>query len=208
MKETAMHSKKQGFCCIAASIFVAFLYSINAAEDAQASPVLHSFTMQQTSPTAETFVGSFEIDSSELVPGTVTFSKFISFSIDFLGLSWTLADAAFPTTEGVFVDSTGTVAHFGDVGSGVLVEFDKVIGPVAYSLDFSDTGGSWIWDTITKRPGEPDAVMRGGGTVSIATVKTPPGPAVPSVPVAPALPLMATGLMVLGLVGWRRNRAA
>lgn len=161
----------------------------------QAATVTYQLTLQQAFPDIETAAGTFSIDSAFLTPNMqINFVNFLSFSMPVEGILWTLSDALLPATEGVITDASGAVLRFNDSAATFLTEFCR--GGCGQSLAFLDGGFFYFTGG-----GE-----SGGDTSGFYSISVISG--VAEVPLPTALPLFATGLGVLGLLGWRRKRKA
>ena len=161
----------------------------------QAATVTYQLTLNQTFPDTETVAGTFSIDSSFLTPNTqINFVNFLTFDMPVVGIHWTLSDALLPATEGVLTDASGAVLRFNDSDTTILTEFCR--NACGQQLTFLD--GGFFYATLG---GDADFITTGFYSISVIS-------GVPEVPLPAALPLFATGLGVLGLLGWRRKRKA
>jgi len=120
--------------------------------NAYGDSISHTLTLTENSPNAgQVFVGFFEIDDSFLVANAfIPFSNFDSFSITVNGITYNLADAVNPTTEGVQTDGFEVVILFEDTGGptippilGFIAEFETLNGE---KLFLSASGIGWESD--------------------------------------------------------------
>ena len=116
------------------------------------------------------------------------------------GFHFTLSHALLPATEGVLTDASGAVVRFNDSAATILTEFCSA-GTGSSScpifLVFHD-GTSPFYSTSGGDSGGDTQ-----GTYSISVVSNGS-----QIPLPTALPLFATGLGLMGLLGWRRKRRA
>ena len=90
---------------------------------------------------------------------------------------------------------TNAVQDFGtNGGSNIWSSIHGVVDPISSSA-------YWIW-SLPDNGGYADFYTK----IVLSTSAAPPPPA--ATPVPAALPLSATGLGVLGVMGWRRKRKA
>jgi hypothetical protein len=90
-----------------------------------------------------------------------------------------------------------------DLYNSVLAADCNVVTPCRIALNATMTGGNGNADAFFAFQATNAVLPNGGGTVQETP---PPGPPIPVIALPATLPLFASGLGVVGLLGWRRQR--